>query len=266
LELEPGEELTVLDAIKALVTKSANDVAVALAQQIAGSEVNFARLMTRKAREIGMAHTTFRNASGLPDPEQVTTPRDMLTLALHLQDDFPRHYTLFATRTFTYAGHTHRNHNTLLTRYRGTDGIKTGYTRASGFNLISSVRRDGKHVVGAVFGGETARSRNVRMQSLLNAALAKASTNGRGGPRRPRRAACPRQVAGASASCHRDSAPRPRGGQWRVGIQRLAGDAAPLHRRRQGPPSRSAPTCNAIAQRGGVATAAFAARPFSVRD
>ena len=176
LELEAGEEVTVLDVIKALVTKSANDVAVALAQHIAGSEVNFARLMTSKAREIGMTHTTFRNSSGLPDPEQVTTARDMLTLALHLQDDFPRHYALFATRTFTYAGHTYRNHNTLLTRYRGTDGIKTGYTRASGFNLISSVRRDGKHVVGAVFGGETARSRNVRMQSLLNAALAKAST------------------------------------------------------------------------------------------
>jgi len=176
LELEPGEEVTLLDAIKGLVTKSANDVAVALAQHIAGSEVNFARLMTRKAREIGMTHTTFRNASGLPDPEQVTTARDMLTLALHLQDDFPRHYTLFATRTFTYAGHIYRNHNTLLTRYRGTDGIKTGYTRASGFNLVSSVRRDGKHLVAAVFGGDTARERNVRMQSLLNAAFAKAST------------------------------------------------------------------------------------------
>lgn len=215
LELEPGEEITVLDAIKALVTKSANDVAVALAQQIAGSEVNFARLMTRKAREIGMAHTTFRNASGLPDPEQVTTPRDMLTLALHLQDDFPRHYTLFATRTFTYAGHTYRNHNTLLTRYRGTDGIKTGYTRASGFNLISSVRRDGKHVVGAVFGGETARSRNVRMQSLLNAALAKASRQITRKPApvlvarapQPARARPPRQLV--DAAIEKQSTPPP---------------------------------------------------------
>jgi D-alanyl-D-alanine carboxypeptidase len=177
LDLEPGEELTVLNAIKALVTKSANDVAIALAQHIGGTEANFAQLMTRKAREIGMANTTFRNASGLPDPEQVTTARDMVTLGLRLQDDFPRHYRLFATRSFTYGGKNYRNHNTLLARYRGTDGIKTGYTRASGFNLVSSVRRDGKHVVAAVFGGDTARERNAKMQSLLNTALAKASTN-----------------------------------------------------------------------------------------
>jgi D-alanyl-D-alanine carboxypeptidase len=177
LELQPGEELTVLDAIKALVTKSANDVAIALAQNIGGTEANFAQLMTRKAREIGMSHTTFRNASGLPDPDQTTTARDMVTLGLRLQDDFPIHYRLFSTRTFSYGGKTLRNHNTLLTRYRGTDGIKTGYTRASGFNLVSSVRRDGKHVVAAVFGGDTARARNAQMQSLLNAALAKASTD-----------------------------------------------------------------------------------------
>jgi len=175
LDLDPGEELTVLDAIKALVTKSANDVAIALAQHIGGTEANFARLMTKKAREIGMTRTTFRNASGLPDPEQTTTARDMVTLGLRLQDDFPRHYRLFATRSFTFAGKTYRNHNTLLMRYRGTDGIKTGYTRASGFNLVSSVRRDGKHLVAAVFGGDTAGKRNARMQSLLSSALAKAS-------------------------------------------------------------------------------------------
>jgi D-alanyl-D-alanine carboxypeptidase len=177
LDLEPGEELTVLNAIKGLVTKSANDVAIALAQHIGGTEANFARLMTRKAREIGMSNTTFRNASGLPDPEQITTARDMVTLGLRLQDDFPRQYRLFATRSFTYGGKNYRNHNTLLARFRGTDGIKTGYTRASGFNLVSSVRRDGKHIVAAVFGGDTARERNAKMQSLLNAALAKASTN-----------------------------------------------------------------------------------------
>jgi D-alanyl-D-alanine carboxypeptidase len=177
LDLEPGEELTVLNAIKALVTKSANDVAIALAMHIGGTETNFARLMTRKAREIGMSNTTFRNASGLPDPEQTTTARDMITLGLRLQDDFPRQYRLFSTRTFTYGGKNYRNHNTLLGRYEGTDGIKTGYTRASGFNLVSSVRRNGKHVVAAVFGGDTARARNAKMQSILNAALAKASTS-----------------------------------------------------------------------------------------
>jgi D-alanyl-D-alanine carboxypeptidase len=176
LDLDAGEELTVLDAIKALVTKSANDVAIALAMHIGGTESNFARLMTKKAREIGMTRTTFRNASGLPDPEQTTTARDMVTLGLRLQDDFPRHYRLFSTRSFTFAGKTYRSHNSLLTRYSGTDGIKTGYTRASGFNLVSSVRRDGKHLVAAVFGGDTARERNARMQSLLSAAFAKAST------------------------------------------------------------------------------------------
>jgi len=176
LDLDPGEELTVLDAIKALVTKSANDVAIALAEYIGGNEVNFARLMTRKAQELGMKHTVFRNASGLPDPDQTTTARDMVTLGLRLQDDFPRHYRLFATRSFSYGGKNYRNHNTLLTRYHGTDGIKTGYTRASGFNLVSSVRRDGKHLVAAVFGGETAGKRNAHMQALLNAAFPKAST------------------------------------------------------------------------------------------
>ena len=176
LEVKPGTELTVLDAAKALITKSANDVAIALAQHIAGSEANFAQLMTRKAREIGMSNTTFKNASGLPDPEQVTTAHDMLTLALHLRDDFPRHYELFSTRVFNYDGDSYRNHNMLLGRYRGTDGIKTGYTRLSGFNLVTSVNRDGKRVVAAVFGGRSARARDNMMEQVLNKALAKAST------------------------------------------------------------------------------------------
>jgi D-alanyl-D-alanine carboxypeptidase len=176
LDLDPGAELTVLDAIKALVTKSANDVAIALAQHIGGSESNFARLMTRKARDLGMANTTFRNASGLPDPEQKTTARDMITLGMRLQDDFPQHYRLFSTRSFAYGGKVYRNHNSLLTRYRGTDGIKTGYTRASGFNLVSSAQRNGKHLIAAVFGGDTARERNAQMQRLLEAAWSKAST------------------------------------------------------------------------------------------
>ena len=176
LEVKPGAEITVLDAMKALVTKSANDVAIALAQHIAGTEQNFARLMTRKAHDIGMTSTTFRNASGLPDPEQTTTARDMLTLALHLRDDFPRHYELFSTRVFNYGGDSYHNHNGLLGRYRGTDGIKTGYTQLSGFNLVASVNRDGKRVVAAIFGGRTARVRDNMMEQVLNKALAKAST------------------------------------------------------------------------------------------
>ena len=203
LGLDPGEELTVLEAIKALVTKSANDVAVALAQHIGGTEANFARLMTQKARQLGMANTTFRNASGLPDSGQTTTARDMITLGLRLQDDFPTHYRLFSTRSFSFRGKNYRNHNTLLHRYAGTDGIKTGYTRASGFNLVSSVRRDGKHVVAAVFGGKTAASRNAKMQQIINKALPKASRSVTRKPAlvarapQPEPARPPRQVAEA---------------------------------------------------------------------
>jgi D-alanyl-D-alanine carboxypeptidase len=176
LDLDEGEEIALADAIKVLITKSANDVAVAVAEHIAGSEEKFARLMTQKARQLGMPATTFRNASGLPDDEQLTTARDMVTLALHLQDDFPKLYPMFATRTFTYKDETFRNHNTLLFHYLGTDGLKTGYTRASGFNLATSVRRGGKHVIGVVFGGATAATRNAAMRTFLNMGLAKAST------------------------------------------------------------------------------------------
>ena len=175
LDLEEGEEIALIDAIKALITKSANDMAVAIAEHIAGSEERFATLMTQKARQLGMRATLFKNASGLPDDEQVTTARDMVTLALHLQDDFPKHYPLFATRTFTYKDETLHNHNTLLSSYEGTDGIKTGYTRASGFNLVASVRRGRKHVVGAIFGGASAASRNAAMRTFLNMGLVKAS-------------------------------------------------------------------------------------------
>jgi D-alanyl-D-alanine carboxypeptidase len=176
LDLDEGEEIALVDAIGALITKSANDVAVAVAEHVAGSEQKFARLMTQKARQLGMAATTFRNASGLPDDEQLSTARDMATLALRLQDDFPRQYPFFAMRTFTYKDETFRNHNTLLFHYPGTDGLKTGYTRASGFNLVASVRRGGKHVIGVVFGGASAASRNAAMRTFLSAGLVKASS------------------------------------------------------------------------------------------
>ncbi len=176
LELEPGETIQLIDAIKALVTKSANDMAIAIAQHIGGSEQNFARLMTEKARQLGMSKTVFRNASGLPNDEQVTTARDMITLGLHLQDDFPRHYPLFGLRTFAYNGGSYRNHNTLLLSYRGTDGIKTGYTHKSGFNLVANVRRDGRHVIGAIFGGESAGARNAHLRTLFDRAMPHAAT------------------------------------------------------------------------------------------
>ena len=176
LDLAEGEEVALIDAIRALITKSANDMAVAIAERIAGSEAKFAQLMTAKAHQLGMAATVFRNASGLPDDAQVTTARDMLTLALRLQDDFPQYYPLFATRTFTYRGDTLHNHNTLLDTFEGTDGIKTGYTRASGFNLVASVHRGRKHVVGAIFGGASATARDAAMRTFLNIGLIKASS------------------------------------------------------------------------------------------
>jgi D-alanyl-D-alanine carboxypeptidase len=176
LDLDAGEEIAVLDAVKALITKSANDMAVALAEHIGGSEAQFARLMTDRARQIGMRSTTFRNASGLPDPGQITTARDMVTLGLRLQDDFPNHYRLFSLTSFVYRGKTYRSHNTLMHGFPGMDGIKTGYTRASGFNLVSSVSADNKHIVAAVFGGKSAQTRNAHMRSLLYRALQSAST------------------------------------------------------------------------------------------
>ena len=206
LDVEEGTEITLLEAIKALITKSCNDVAVALAEHIAGNEVRFAQMMTQKARQLGMRATTFQNASGLPDPEQVTTARDMVTLALRLQDNFPRHYPLFATRTFTYNGETFRNHNTMLFSYAGSDGLKTGYTRASGFNLVASVRRGRKHVVGAVFGGATASQRNAAMRSYLNIGLMKASEEK---TRRP----APMLIAQAKAPSAIIAAPAPQPAQ-----------------------------------------------------
>ncbi len=176
LDLNAGDQITVINAIKALIVKSANDMAVTLAEHIAGSEHAFATLMTKRARQLGMKSTVFKNASGLPDGGQVTTARDMLTLAMRLQDNFPRQYALFSTQTFSYGGKTHRTHNTLMGRFPGMDGIKTGYTAKSGFNLVSSVRNSGKHLVGAVFGGATASVRNAHMRMLMFNALDKAST------------------------------------------------------------------------------------------
>lgn len=176
LGLRPGDRITVRQAIKALVVKSANDVAAAVGEHIAGSEPAFARLMTRKARELGMTQTVFRNASGLPHSQQVTTARDMAQLALRLRDHFPNHYYQFKTRTFRYKGRTFKNHNALLGRYDGVDGIKTGYTRASGFNLVTSARHGGRSIVAVVMGGRTSRARNATMRDLLSQHMSSGST------------------------------------------------------------------------------------------
>ncbi|MEO1719684.1 MAG: D-alanyl-D-alanine carboxypeptidase family protein, partial [Pseudomonadota bacterium] len=173
--LRVGDRLTIRQVVAALVTKSANDVAAAIAIHIGGSEARFAKMMTRKARQIGMRNTRFRNASGLTDRLQRTTARDMIRLALRLQDDFPRDFGQFRIRTFKWRGKRFGNHNSLLRSFYGTTGIKTGYTRASGFNLVSSVKRGRRHVVAAVFGGKTARARNAKMRILLSRALKRAS-------------------------------------------------------------------------------------------
>jgi D-alanyl-D-alanine carboxypeptidase len=175
LDLDPGDQISVSDAIRAIVTKSANDIAIALAEKIGGSEPNFARLMNARAREFGMSGTHYENASGLPNDEQITTARDMATLALRLQDDFPQYYPLFSTRIFSYRGKSYRNHNTMLRTFAGVDGIKTGYTRASGFNLVTSWHRGRRHLIGVVFGGSTASKRNAEMRALLTRMVSRAS-------------------------------------------------------------------------------------------
>jgi D-alanyl-D-alanine carboxypeptidase len=176
LGLRPGQTIRVEDAIKGLVTRSANDAAVVIAEAIAGDEDDFAKLMTRKARALGMSRTVYRNASGLPDDDQVTTARDQSTLGRAIQDRFPRYYRYFSTTEFSYHGHSISNHNHLLGTVEGVDGIKTGYTRASGFNLVTSMRRGNRHLVGVVLGGRSGGSRDAIMRSLLAENLEKAST------------------------------------------------------------------------------------------
>jgi D-alanyl-D-alanine carboxypeptidase len=177
LGLRPGQTLRVEDAIKGLVTRSANDAAVVIAEAIAGDEGDFAKLMTKKARSLGMTRTVYKNASGLPDDDQVTTARDQSTLGRAIQDRFPRYYRYFSTSVFNYHGRSIRNHNHLLGSVEGVDGIKTGYTRASGFNLVASIRRGNRHLVGVVLGGRSGGSRDAIMRNLLAENLPKGSTN-----------------------------------------------------------------------------------------
>jgi D-alanyl-D-alanine carboxypeptidase len=172
LHLLPGESVQVQDLILGIVTKSANDAAAVLAEGLSGSEPAFADHMTAKARQLGMANTLFRNASGLPDPEQHTTARDMAQLALALYHDFPREYRYFSTRQFYFRGRVILTHNHLLEWYEGADGIKTGYIGASGFNLAASAVRSGHRLIGVVMGGPSAASRDREMASLLDQGFA----------------------------------------------------------------------------------------------
>ncbi len=178
LGLRPGEKISVENIILALVTKSANDAAVVAAEGLGGSEPAFAAMMTRKARELGMNNTTYRNASGLPNRGQMTTPRDQALLARAIIHDHARYYHFFATREFTFQGHVIPSHNRVVLHYPGADGLKTGYINASGFNLITSAVRGGHRLVGVVFGGQTAAWRDKRMMSLLDKGFARVNGGG----------------------------------------------------------------------------------------
>jgi len=169
LYVKPGKTIAVEDAIQALVTRSANDVAVVVAEAIAGGEAEFARLMTRRARALGMSGTTYVNASGLPADEQITTARDQALLGRVIQERFPEYYHYFSVVWFRYRGRNIHNHNALLGQVEGVDGIKTGYTKASGYNLTASVKRDGKHIIAVVLGGKSNAKRDARMRELIAA-------------------------------------------------------------------------------------------------
>ena len=175
LGVKAGGTVTVETIIYSLVTKSANDSAAAVAEYLGGTEEGFARMMTTKAQRLGMSNTVFKNASGLPDTAQYSTARDMAILGIALREHFPQYYDYFSTRSFSYGKQRMANHNRLLGRVKGVDGIKTGYTRASGFNLVSSVSTGGKKVVAVVMGGQTGRSRDNHMAELIRKYLPKAS-------------------------------------------------------------------------------------------
>jgi D-alanyl-D-alanine carboxypeptidase len=168
LGLLPGARLTVEQAILGLVTKSANDAAAALGELLGGSEDRFAQMMTLRARALGMSNTTFTNASGLPDPDEWTTARDLAVLARHIVSDFPGNYHYFSTPSFVFRGGTIFNHDGMLRSYPGADGMKTGYTEASGHNLVTSAVRDGVRLIGVVLGAGSNAERDVHMAALLN--------------------------------------------------------------------------------------------------
>jgi len=176
LGLKRGSYITVKDAMFGLITKSANDAATVLAEAMAPTEAAFARKMTERAKKLGMQRTSFRNASGLPNRRQKSTARDMAILGAAMIHDFPQYYQYLSLQSFDYKGKAFKNHNNLLGRYKGADGIKTGYIRASGFNLVASAKRGSNRLIGVVFGGRSAKSRDRHMKKLLDRGFARVET------------------------------------------------------------------------------------------
>ena len=277
LGIEAGATISVDDAIKAVVTRSANDVAVAIAEAIGRDEDTFAEMMTRKAHALGMASTVYRNASGLPNDEQITTARDLTVLARSLEERFPRYFKYFSTHDFEYAGEIIGNHNHLLGRVDGVDGIKTGYTRASGFNLLTSVHRDGRSLVAVVMGGRTAGARDRIMENLIEDHIVEASTAhtattvaDASQDEQPQRAAAPEPISPHPAAIAanvpsrvRASAPQPaeRAACRRRRCGRGRGDDAPRRRRQAARQSATRGTTGASAY--GRRRRAVHARPES---
>lgn len=176
INLRPGDTISVREAIPALVVRSANDVAAVVAEALGSTEANFGRMMTDKARRLGMRSTTFRNASGLPNSEQKTTARDMAILSTRLMKDFPQHYHYFSTQSFRYKGITYNSHNRMVRNTNGVDGLKTGFIRASGFNVATSAKRGNRRVIAVVMGGQTAATRDQHMAQLLDRSFTRATT------------------------------------------------------------------------------------------
>lgn len=208
LGLKKGQTISVRDIIGALITKSANDAATVVAESLAGTETRFAQIMTARARQLGMTRTVFTNASGLPDRRQVSTARDMAKLAMALRRDFPEYFKFFSMKSFKYRGRNHRNHNRLLRQYEGTDGIKTGYVRASGYNIVVSIERDGHRLIAAVFGGRSAGRRDRHAKLLLRRTFKMLAENDR--------------LDSPGSKTAKAHAPRPNRGSKRITLARIA--------------------------------------------
>lgn len=234
LHLLPGESIQVQDLILGVVTKSANDAAAVLAEGMAGTEPAFADRMSSKARQLGMTSTVYRNASGLPDPEQRTTARDVAQLALALYHDFPREYRYFSTRQFYFRGRLIATHNHLLEWYEGADGIKTGYIGASGFNLAASAVRSGHRLIGVVMGGASAGSRDREMAGLLDQGFAEVGVGGALVARREAPAAAPPQTV-AEAEAPAPARPREKLGQLTKAAGKIAAHLSPVSKAEAAP-------------------------------